>query len=256
MDVPTTQVPPPVGGGKHLPGTDGAADVVTRYVTQGLAAIRDIIVLGAFGAFTGPPGLSKTFVAKTGCELANVRYRYFETPDKPVGKQLEIALTLAFMGSVDRRMTRAELQEGLREWLEKPGLAVLDEAHRLGLEGVETIRYLASGPENKTAILFVGHDLGPLLKRHKALESRIARPLAFKPLSAKEMLVAVKDYHPFFGGAKEDLLETVQTEYGKGNFRRWAMLFEAGSKIASQLGVEVLTPKVYRLARAKLVSLG
>jgi hypothetical protein len=238
---------------KHLSGTAGAADVSTRFVTRGLAAIADIIQLGAFGAFTGDPGLSKTYVAITGCEAAKVRRVFFEVPDRPVGKQLEQGLVLAMFGSVDRSATRAALQEKIRGWFEVPGLLALDEAKRLGVEGVETLRYLASGPSSRAAILFVGSDLDPLFKRNEALRDRIARPLEFKPLTQKEMLEAVRQYHPFFADATQDLA-TVYSEYAKGRFRRWARLLEAGQPIAAALGVPALTPKVYRLARAKIVS--
>jgi len=49
-------------------------------------------------------------------------------------------------------------------------------------------------------------------------------------------------------------LEAVQAEYAKGNFRRWAFLLGAALRIGARLGTDVLTPKVYRLARAKLVA--
>jgi Cdc6-like AAA superfamily ATPase len=211
---------------RHWPGTDGAHDVRTRHVMEGLVRAGEAAREHSICALYGPPGLSKTYTALLLAELLNIPYRYLET--KPIGGRT------AFLQAVLRKLEvpfrprdrSPELLDRMAEACQTTRVLVIDEADRAHDFGMEIIRYCLAQATNRTTFVLVGWKIDSLIARNPALDSRIAWRHEYQPLDHEDLIAALRAYHHLFADAPEPLLQRIGS-FTEGQFRRIAQVLAA-----------------------------
>lgn len=222
---PLRRLQPATLPAKHLTGTDGARDVETDMVAEAVTLVGEAILEAGLAVLVGEPGLSKTFTSVFVAERLAIPAHYIEQRPGVRGKSIELDLLTALGVEHDPRDHRRDLQDALVDACSIRRAVIIDEADRLGAEGVDVLRYVWTQPGNATAFIFVGFRVELLLAANPALDSRADRRARFRPLRLDETIPALRAYHPTFERAPESLLVRVHGMTG-GKFRVIAQLLK------------------------------
>jgi replication-associated recombination protein RarA len=210
---------------KHWQGTEGAHDVMTLPVLQAMATAGDTIREHGVCAFDGPPGLSKTFAAKSVAERLKIDWHYEEAA-LTQGLRRIYQRHLEHMGKLfDPRWRASDAEDAFLEAIcEKEGVLIIDEVHREGHIGMEVVRFGITQPSNRTSFILIGHKLDALFAANPALDSR-ARREHFRPLSDQECREALRQYDDVFVDAPDSVLDPIVL-FSSGYFRQMAQVLQ------------------------------
>jgi AAA domain len=233
---------------KHLAGTDGAIDVRTTALRLGERLLEDVVGGAEVGLIVGRPGAGKSFIWISACSALGVTPVWWDPGVALTLKAVRRGLLDRFGVPYARDATGADLDDSLRErFAEFRGLLVVEEAKRLGALGLEELRYLHCQPKTQWSLLLVGSDLGTLLHRNPALDSRVARRVKVPRMSRKASIAFARAYHPLYAEATTDLLEVIEDE-AKGVIRVWARTLEASIKLLARRIQNHLTREIVNAA--------
>lgn len=207
---------------KHWPGTRGSHDVLTLELTAGLVTAAEAVGAHGICALYGPPGLSKTFTALTLAERLGIPYRYLEPAGG--GKKATVIRMLRALGwPHDATNTTDVLIDALVVACAVERVFVIDEADRVGHEGMELVRYLLAQASNHTTFVLVGYRIDRLIAANPALDSRIAWRHEYHALEGEDLIEAMRAYHAAFAPLDEPLLARIGA-FSHGEFRRIAQV--------------------------------
>lgn len=235
----------------HLPGLPDDIPVVRTAAfrkTQALAA--DTTRLRDVAAFTGAPGLGKSFAVDFFCKNQDLEWVWLEeTTTRPSSKALLVELMRALTGNCDTRMPAYDLADELRALLaDTPRVVVVDEAQRFGPDGISQLRFLHDRGDADWALLFVGGDgCWEVLSSQSELRDRIYAHVTFRPLDLDRLLPTLTAYHPLFTGADPELLARIDRRYARGVFRRWVRVLQHAMPLAERAGADQVTVKIARV---------
>ena len=233
---------------RALPGLETAAVVPTmafnlaHSVLDRAHAFHDIAVL------SGPAGCGKTFaleqwLAEFGA--AGGRHTYLEMPPAPAAKEVSVRLLRALNGSCDERLTGYTLTDEIVAALNgSDRLIVIDEAHNLGKQGVQRLRYLHQRGEFSWTLVLVGSSAAEVLFGAPEMRTRAEGLALFLPLDGAELLAALKKWHPLLERSANDQLRFVDEQWARGNFRLWAKFLRIALTLAPKLKTDKLTDPV------------
>lgn len=198
-------------------------DVRTGLYEQAQLAIGEAVREQGLVAFTGQPGLGKTFTTLATAARLSIGVTYHEIP-KAHGDVFQLESLLDDLDvTYDVRSRSGDLADRLVDACAEERLIVLDELDRWGADGIDFIRYAWTQPTNLATFVFVGHRVGRLLKLNPALDSRVDRLVRFVPLSHDEAITSMRTYHPIFNTAAPGVLVRAH-ELTRGVFRDIAKL--------------------------------
>jgi hypothetical protein len=233
---------------KHEPGTEDANDVVTSPFKQGLRAVEHVAQRKRLGCFYGSPGTGKTFTILTACARLAITPFYVPIAKGSSGKQVEYEiLQRVNPEKADYRLARPLMRKHIKEGLSgQPSLLVLDEFDVMESDGADVLRYLL---EQKVAgYILVGAKADEVVRRYPALDSRCSRWVPFGRIPEAALLETLAAYHPLLAATKPEVLRKVDGEWAEGNFRRWAMLLEAGLRLPAGERVHGLSYEGFKKA--------
>ncbi|MFE0063469.1 AAA family ATPase [Streptomyces sp. NPDC059003] len=118
-------------------------------------------------------------------------------------------------------------------------LVVVDEAQRLSSDCIELLRHLHDEPKTKFALLYVGGDgCWEVLSREPMLRSRVFR------LLPDDVPALIRDYHPIYTGADDELLHSIDELYGQGTMRAWAVFTHTAAALCHDAGRQCIDAEV------------
>jgi DNA transposition AAA+ family ATPase len=210
---------------RHFLGLEGAATVPTQAFLLTHRAVSDLHEAGALGVVHGEAGLGKTFAVDDALGLLQ-------------------ALTRTAATDLNRFQATQQLLEELGQ---RRRVIVVDEAQQLNRECIEYLRHLYDHPATTFALLLVGGDgCWEVLSREPMLRSRVYRRVTFRPLTNREVLGMIGDYHPIYHGVADELVLFVDDHFGHGNFRNWAAFTRSAQALCREAGREGLDEDVAR----------
>ena len=235
---------------RHVGGLTHASQVATKPFRSVQVLASDAARLRDIAAFTGDPGLGKTFAVHYWATHQSLPWVWLDMPPKPSPKEVVVRLTRALQGSCDSRAATYDLVDDLCGLLaEEPRVVIIDEAQNLSREGLSQLRYLHDRAASQFALLFVGATgCAKVLRAHPELHSRVARWVHFEPLRGAELLEALREFHPLLAHADHRLLTQIDERYAKGVFRRWARLLEIAEPLAAKKHSSTLTTEIAKAA--------
>jgi len=218
----------------HWLSLPDAATINTRPFALTQRALGDMVDHQMLGAFYGDAGLGKTFaVAHAASHQTSARRLWITAGVKPTMKQL-IRAVLREVTDMDHQGERFTLRQTLIDLLaEDRFLLVVDEAQRLNLECIETLRDLHE--QAPFALAFVGgNGCYEELRKYPMLRSRTQRWIAFTPMDLPQVLNVLPRFHPILAQASPDVLALVDDAFAHGNWRAWASFTHAAAGLCRE----------------------
>lgn len=222
--------------GRHFLGLEGARTIPTGHLLLTRRAVGDLVEAEAMGAAHGDAGLGKTFAVEEAVTSAAVPVLWASLPSRPTMRLVAITLAELLTGAPARENNRFHLTGMLLDELAQcRRLIVVDEAQRLNRECLEYLRHLHDHPHTTFALMLVGGDgCWRVLSREAMLRSRIYRRVVFQPLSVRQLLGVLPDYHTIYMGIDENLVSFIDTYFGHGNLRNWASFTRSASALCQR----------------------
>ena len=245
---------------RQLPGLTGACSVPTQPFQLAQINLTRAVRLNDIGVLSGPAGCGKTYALEHFLNTSPVmtgRVRtYLEMPPKPAAKEFTVRLLTATVGSCDHRKAAYLLTNELHDVLYGSNrVVVVDEAHNLGVLGLQSLRYLHQRGEFTWSLVLVGARIAEALSAGdvEELKSRAEGLVLFQPLTGAELLASLHKLHPLLTGAANDQLRYVDTQFGRGRFRNWAKFLRVALELAPKLKTTTLNDS---LVAASLAAVG
>ena len=219
--------------GKHLRGTETAADVATHAFANTMAHADIIQEVGGILAVFGSPGLGKTFATRT--YLAKQSPQPIYIPFAASATHLQLVKRLHRMLIADPDLERrgkrsAETFDLVDEvgnalaWQRR--IIVIDEAAFLTVRGLQTIRSLHDRPDARWSLFIVGTNVDRRLRAVPELLSRVNGKVEFTPFTLREITEHLHAYHPVFANTNDDVIEWLFRNGCGGRFRAWATILQ------------------------------
>jgi DNA transposition AAA+ family ATPase len=234
---------------RHFLGLEGAVTVPTEAFLLTHHAVGDLHEAGALGVVHGEAGLGKTFAvddALAHCDGTHACTVSFA--GRPSMRIVALGLLQALTRTASTDLNRFQATQQLLEELgQRRRVVVVDEAQQLNRECIEYLRHLYDHPATTFALLLVGgDDCWEVLSREPMLRSRVYRRVTFRPLTNREVLSMIGDYHPIYHGVPDELVLFVDDHFGHGNFRNWAAFTRSAQVLCAKTGRERLDEEVAR----------
>jgi len=193
-----------------------AATVPTEAYLLTRRTVTDLHDAAAMGAVHGEAGTGKTFPVEEALATSpTIEACSLSFPSQPTMRLVATTLLSALTRSASPACNRFEATALLIDALSHGRrLIVVDEAQRLNRECIELLRHLHDHPLTTFALLLVGGDgCWEVLSREPMLRSRICRRVVFRPLSRRQVLARVHQYHPLFRAMADELLVEATLPY-------------------------------------------
>lgn len=242
---------------RHWPGTETAADVATMPFQFVQAQLPRVVADGMTAAITGRSGTGKTFAARTFAQSLTKQgvpwtWLQFSPDADKTRKEVPLRLLSSLTGGHTRDIRGEQylLVDDLLELLTNSGRALfLDEAHNLGVAGLQRIRDVWDRSEFSFALVEIGSRLDELVGRDSVEEvlSRFDVAIHFEPLSGPELLAAVRAYHPLLATASPAQLRRINDQWAHGIWRHWATFLRHALPYAHELGTDQVTDELINL---------
>lgn len=242
---------------EHFLGLADAATITTKQFQLTERVIGDLVEHLGMGVIHGPAGTGKTFAVESAMETADAVTAVVQCnlafQSKPTMRQVLDELVHTITGAVPAG-NRFKLTQMLIELLAgPPRLLIIDEAQRLTGDALELVRHLHDHRGTAFAVLYVGGDgCWEVLSREPMLRSRIFRRLPFQPLSRTAVPALIRDFHPIYATAGDDLLLGVDDVHAHGNLRDWAVFTHTAAQVCRQTGRDHIDAAVVANAYALL----
>jgi hypothetical protein len=207
---------------------------LARYLAQLTLAVND----NSISALDGPPGLGKTALSREMHRRVIASGRpstWVHLPERASEKDLYVQLITAVQGHCqDRaaRLLRAHLVELLTG---SERVLLLDEAHRVGTDGLQWLRHLWDRGDRTWAMVLSGQTVRAALAGAAELADRVPLVLEFAPMTGGDVLAAVHQFGPLFAGAPDDVVAAVDRAYCHGRWRPWHDVRHRALTLAEQL---------------------
>lgn len=207
------------------PPTNGTP-VWTKAFRKTMIVLESTITAGDIAAIYGPPGTGKSravdhFIQRHPA-MDDRPWYWLQMSYKPAPRELT-ARILAELGGRPGRATQYELTETVLEHLTGSGaVLVIDEAHHLKGDGLQTLRYLHDRRGQSFSLVLIGSTVNAALSEAGELRSRVSGRVEFAPLEGRELLEMIKTVGPSAYLTETQLLE-IDGKFGHGNFRNWTI---------------------------------
>jgi type II secretory pathway predicted ATPase ExeA len=228
--------------GHHLTGTDGAVTVATAdHKRLGVLVAQAHAFRGAFAVTSDVAGVGKSVSARQCAEATGAAVHTLTlipgTSAAVANATLLDALGVRVGPSAPVHETTYDLRELLSD---RPRIVIVENAHDLGGELLAHLRVLHQTSEFTLGM--VGH--ARLYERASAqpeLFESVDRWVRFEPIPTNKMVKHLTEYHSLFSTCDPSELDTIDTQYAKGRWRRWASFLRTARMYDKGSG---LTPKV------------
>lgn len=112
---------------------------------------------------------------------------------------------------------------------------VIDEAQRLGINGLNLLQQLHDPPNARWALFLVGANLLRKMTISSELNSRVCRRSTFHDLTVEELTELLPQYHRLYTGITADTVRDIDATFathalGNGRLRNWAWFTDAAIK--------------------------
>ncbi|WP_281154666.1 ATP-binding protein [Streptomyces sp. HYC2] len=228
---------------RHFVDLDGAAALPTGHFQMTARIVRDLVAHAATGVVHGPAGTGKTFAVEAALEALDAlpptqrpQVCVLTFPSRPTMRMIADQLLRELTGTdTPSSRNRFDLTTKLIGLLAAPmRLIVVDEAQRLTGDCIELLRHLHDHPRTRFALLYVGGDgCWEVLSKEPMLRSRVFRRLPFQPLNPAKVPSLMRRYHPIYQDAPDDLLLDVDSSYGHGTMRDWAVFTHTAASLCA-----------------------
>jgi hypothetical protein len=234
---------------RHLPGLTGATAVPTTAYAMAQYNLARVLRHQDIGVLSGPAGCGKTFALEDFLHHAPAmtgrQYTYLEMSPEPAAKEVTVRLLTAVVGGCDARLPAYLLMDELVAALDGSSrVVVVDEAHNLGVRGLQRLRYLHQRGEFSWSLILVGATIAEALFGADELRSRCEGLVVFAPLEGAELLATLKALHPLLAASSHDALRHVNAQFGHGRLRNWAKFLRLALELAPKLKVTHLSDKL------------
>lgn len=237
---------------RHLAGTASANEVATTTFSLAQVIAAEAIAERTSAAFIGPAGAGKTFSVVTAAAASGLPIVWIEPPVAARVRALQTSFLRALRIDFPDNAPPDTLDRLLiSELASTPRVVVIDDARRVGGEGLEELRFLHCQPSAVWTLFVVGEGLERVLSANRALETRMPYRVSFAPLKKEESLAFAREYHPLFATAPADLLAAIERVV-RGNLRLWAQALRHVLREVGDAQGAVLTDDAVAIALAKL----
>ncbi|GHH54775.1 ATP-binding protein [Streptomyces candidus] len=247
---------------RHFVDLTGAAALPTGHFQMTARIVRDLVANAATGVVHGPAGTGKTFAVEAALEAIDLldavsrpRVSVMTFPARPTMRMIADHLLRELTGTENpSSRNRFDLTTKLVGLLATPmRLVVVDEAQRLTGDCIELLRHLHDHPRTRFALLYVGGDgCWEVLSKEPMLRSRVFRRLPFSPLDPVKVPALMRRYHPIYAEARDDLLLEVDSSYGHGTMRDWAVFTHTAAALCEEQGLSTVDDTTVHNAYALL----
>ncbi len=135
---------------------------------------------------------------------------------------------LSHFESVPLRLPSDEAERRLYERLgERPRIVVVDEAQKLGRDGIDALVDLHDHDDARFILVMCGAEVASRLAPFEEFASRVSRVVRFHRLSGRELLDTLAAYHPMLAATDPTLLTRLDERHMRGNLRNWAFFTHA-----------------------------
>jgi DNA transposition AAA+ family ATPase len=224
---------------RHFLELADAAIVPTEAYLLTRRTVTDLYDACAMGAVHGEAGTGKTFAVEEALATSpSMETCWLSFPSQPTMRLVATALLSALTRSASADRNRFEATALLVDVLSHGHrVIVVDEAQRLNRECIELLRHLHDHPTTSFALVLVGGDgCWEVLSREPMLRSRIYRRVVFRPLSRRQVLAMVHQYHPLYRDITDELVDFIDDHFAHGNFRNWAAFTRSAQDLCQQTG--------------------
>lgn len=231
---------------RHLPGLTDAAAVPTHDARAGRLAMTLAAATGGICALDGQVGSGKTFAAiGLHDELVGqgTRCVWMQMTRRPTQRAIYHQFHQELLGQNPGRMIAYELlDEVVGSCVEQKPIVFIDEAHLLGVEGLQTVRSIhqrvtASSEEAKLPLILIGSDLSSTLRDAPELDDRVTSRHTFTRMTHTEMLPALHAWHPLLRRTDPATLREADETYCEGRWRAWAKVLAGALQLEAKTNV-------------------
>jgi DNA transposition AAA+ family ATPase len=175
----------------------------------------------------GPVGTGKTTAIRNLTPDLGLPVVYNRLGSRP-GTAKVLRHLLSHFETVPLRLPSDEAERRLYERLaERDRVVVVDEAQKLGRDGIDALVDLHDHDEARFTLVMVGARVAERLAPFEEFASRTARVVRFHRLAGQELLDTLTLYHPMLAATDRSLLTRLDERHMKGNLRNWAFFTHA-----------------------------
>ena len=234
---------------RHFLELADAATIPTEAYLLTHRTVADLYEAGAMGAVHGEAGTGKTFAVEEALTNAqSIEACWLSFPSRPTMRLVATSLLAALTRSASPDRNRFEATAQLVDVLSHGRrVIVIDEAQRLNRECIEFLRHLHDHPLTTFALVLVGGDgCWEVLSREPMLRSRIYRRVVFRPLSRRQVLTVIHQYHPLYHEVADELVDFIDDHFAHGTFRNWAAFTRSALDLCQWTGRPTLDEAIAR----------
>lgn len=229
--------------GTRLVSSEGLRSV-SFYVRQAVMAWGICLV-------TGAPGLGKTFSTREILHALvdslppDTVLREERFPRSPSAKRIAERLHYAVTGVRLSRQTEEAITDQLLLALTRPTILFIDEAQNLTRHGMHYLRHLWDDPNTRVSIVLAGADgTYQLMRKDRTLRSRIFAHAALEPLDKDHVVELIRQLHQVWSEAPSEVINQVNANFARGNFRSWVVATRWASAFCQQEGIVTVNQDV------------
>ena len=234
---------------RQFPALADRPPVPTTCFTRAQLLLRRTVETNTVALLSGPAGCGKTYALEqfvASSATAGRPYTWLDMPPQPTPKELVVRTLKSVTGTAPRRTrTGDELTEELAELLHgSRHVLVVDEAHNLKTQQLNQLRYLHQRGKFTWTLVLAGSRLREAVDALPELATRATGLALFEPMTNSELLAALRAWHPLLAETADPQLRYIDKEWGRGNFRRWAIFLREALQLAPTLNATKLTDKL------------
>lgn len=219
MNGPIADAVPPI----ILPPSAALVPTVPFRLVERLG--DEVVRMAGILVAEGSPGTGKTCAVAEWCRHLEVPVIWLHLGDTAKGYEVLRALLVA-LGEEETGRESVLLDRARTSLADRRLLVVVDEAHLLNREALRQIRYLYDQRNAKFSLVLVGVDFRKPWDIAPELESRATRQVKFEELRGAPLRAALAAFSPVLAATDPDLLQRIDTECCRGNWRTWANVLE------------------------------
>lgn len=204
-----------------------AATVSLPFHTDLEEAVEEMTAVSGMVIVDGPSGSGKTYGTQRACAATGVSTVTLRLGPRPGTAKVVRAIFAQLTGTAPPRMadtTERQVEELLAE---QSRILVVDEAQKLGRDGVDQLVHLLEHPQAQFTLVLVGARLLQRLADHEEFLGRAGRTVLFQRLRDDALVEYLTAYHPLLARTAPDLLRHIDNRRFRGNLRRWAQFTHA-----------------------------